>query len=142
MKLNSIIDVLIVDDQAMDQKRLSDYLKEYDVSFAVAGNANEAMESLADYTFKLILIAADLLENDSYNIVQKIRTYWSSDISIVAIIEKDLEELKSKCFTAGLNGCFTKPISRIELVGVLTQFLPKEALPTKNIQVKNEGEGY
>ncbi|ARS40696.1 hypothetical protein CA265_13930 [Sphingobacteriaceae bacterium GW460-11-11-14-LB5] len=141
-ELNSIVDVLVVDDQAMDQKNLSDYLKEYDVRFAIASNTNEAIKILADYPCRLILIAANLLEDDSFNIVQKIRAGSPSDVSIVAIIEKDLEELKAKCFNAGLDGCFTKPISRIELVGVLTHFLPDEVLSTKNIQVKHEVEGY
>lgn len=141
-ELNSIVEVLIVDDQVMDQMLLSDYLREYDVSFMVAGDTNEAIKALADHTFVLVLIAAELLENDSYQIVEKIREYSSSDVSIVAIIEEDLDELKIKYFSAGLDGCFTKPISRIELVGVLTHFLPKKVMSTKNIQVKREVEGY
>lgn len=141
-ELNNIVDVLIVEDQPMDQKRLSDYLKEYDVSFMVTGDNNEAIKTLAHHTFMLVLIAAELLENNSYKIVEKIRAYSSSDVSIVAIIEEDLDELKTQCFNAGLDGYFTKPISRIELVGVLTHFLPNEVLSTKNIEVKHEVEGY
>lgn len=141
-ELNGIVDVLIVDDQVMDQKLLSDYLKEYDISFKVAGDTNEAIKALTDHTFMLVLIAAELLENDSYQIVDKIREYSPSDVSIVAIIEEDLDELKIKYFSAGLDGCFTKPISRIELVGVLTHFLSNEVLSTKNIQIKPAVDGY
>jgi len=141
-ELNSIAEVLIVVDHATDQKRLSGCLKEYDVSFVVAVDTNEAVKTLADHTFMLVLIAAELLENDSYKIVEKIRAYSSSDVSIVAIIEKDSDELKTQCFNAGLDGCFTRPISRIELVGVLTHFLSNDVLSTKNIQVKHELDGY
>ncbi len=114
------IDVLIVDDNPVDQKLLSAYLKAYDVSFDIAENAGAAFKKLHDFTFKLILVDVNSTEMDGYQLVETIR--GDLDIPIVAIIGDDVEEVKAKCFAIRMNGCFTKPISKIELVGVLTQF--------------------
>jgi len=118
--LRSTIDVLIVDDNVIDQKLLSAYLKAYDVSFDIAENSEAAVKKLSDVTFKLVLVDVDSAEVDGYTLVEMIR--GDLNIPIVAITMDDVEEVKAKCFAIGMNGCFTKPISKIELVGVLTQF--------------------
>jgi CheY-like chemotaxis protein len=118
--LRTVIDVLIVDDHVIDQKLLSAYFKAYDVSFDIAENSEVAKKKLSDFTFRLVLVDVDSAEVDGYKLVETIR--GDLDIPIVAIIMDDVEEAKAKCFSLGMNGCFTKPISKIELVGVLTQF--------------------
>jgi CheY-like chemotaxis protein len=137
--LNTIIDVLIVDGSAIDQKLLSSYLKEYDVSFDIAINKIEAIKKLKDFTFKLILVDVETPEIEGYRLVQMIRTDLDLAIPIVGIITHDVEEVKTKCFGIGIAGCFTKPISKIEVVGVLTQF---DILSIKNIQHTIDVEKY
>ena len=119
-ELNTLIDVLIIDNGNVDQKILSIYLKEYDVSFEIVEDKEVALKKLNDLKFKMVLIDVDNAELEAYNLVKIIRK--NLNIPIVAIVMDDLEEAKTKCFRAGINGCFTKPISKIELVGVLTQF--------------------
>jgi CheY-like chemotaxis protein len=138
-RLNTIIDVLIVDGSAIDQKMLSSYLKEYDVSFDVAQNKDEAIKKLKDFTFKLILVDVESPEIEGYKLVQMLSTDLDLATPVVAIITHDVDEVKTKCFDIGVNGCFTKPISKIEVVGVLTQF---DILSVKNIQHTIDVEEY
>jgi CheY-like chemotaxis protein len=125
-ELNRIIDVLVID--ATDDQLISGYLKEYDITFSIALNKKEAIKKLNNFTFELILIDMVSPELEGGKIIQLIKNDLHLNIPIVAIIAEDVEEgLKNDCFNKGINGCFTRPISKIELVGVLTQFLQKEA---------------
>ncbi|WP_293311436.1 response regulator [Pedobacter sp. UBA5917] len=129
----NLIDVLIINDVALDQELLSAYLNEYDVSFCVAASKDGAFKKLGDFTFKLILIDAAFTLSQGYNMVEKIRADLQLTIPIVAITTENVDLTKTECFSTGINGYFTKPISKIELVGVLTQFLPGEALSTNGV---------
>ncbi|RQO73725.1 hypothetical protein DBR40_13005 [Pedobacter sp. KBW01] len=124
MGLNTWVDVLVLQDVSADQKHLLNCLNEYDVSFKVSSNAAEALQDLADTSFKLILVDVYILENSGFTLLPQL----PADIPVVAIIPYDAEVLQSKCFDAGVSGYFTKPISKIEVVGILTQFLHNETL--------------
>ncbi|QNN40436.1 hypothetical protein [Pedobacter roseus] len=126
------IDVLIIGET--DHKQLSEYLEEYDVSFIIAFNEEGAIKNLRDFTFKLVLIDIDSPDLAYCKIVAHIKNELLLNIPIVAIIADGGEEMKKRCFDKGINGCFTRPISKIELVGVLTQFLTKEVSSEENIQ--------
>eukprot|EP01012_Entosiphon_sulcatum_P066960 TRINITY_DN96411_c0_g1_i1.p2 TRINITY_DN96411_c0_g1~~TRINITY_DN96411_c0_g1_i1.p2 ORF type:complete len:255 (+),score=24.06 TRINITY_DN96411_c0_g1_i1:165-929(+) len=127
-------DVLIINDGTSDQEMLLRYLKEYDVSFSVATTKDEAFKKLKDFIFKLILIDIAFTSFEDCGIIQLIKTDLQLNIPVVAIIGDDTEATKKKCFSAGIDACFSRPISKIELVGVLTQFLPNEILSTRDIE--------
>jgi len=136
-KFNPTTDVLVVDGNAIDAEQLSAYLKEYDVSFEIAGNEDIAIKKLNDFTFKLILVDVEGAGPEGYELVKKIRK--NIDIPVVAMLVHNIEEIKAACFKIGINGCVTKPISKIELVGILTQF---EVLVSENIQQDIDNEKY
>ena len=141
-KLKAAVDVLIVDDHKIDQQLLSNYLKEYDLSFKVAENGVEALKLLNEITFKLVLLDIEMPVMDGYQMAELLRTELHLTIPIVAITVHTLEAVKAKCFEVGMEACFTKPISKIELVGVLTHFLPQELLSTKHIEYNETADNY
>jgi len=136
---HAAIDVLVLQEASADQRDLLNCLKEYDVSFKVSTNAAEALQNLAESAFKLIMIDLALLENSGFSLVHKIYAQLDLNIPVVAIIPHHAEALQSQCFEAGVSGCFTRPISKIEVVGILTQFLHDETLPQ---QTKANEAGY
>lgn len=137
--LNATIDVLLLQEASADQRQLLDCLKEYEVSFKVSTNEAEALLNLAENAFRLIMVDFSLLKGSGFNLVHKIYAQLDLNIPVVAIIPHHAEALQSQCFDAGVSGCFTQPISKIEVVGILTQFLQTETLPHQ----KNQNEaGY
>ncbi|TCD08550.1 response regulator [Pedobacter frigidisoli] len=122
------IDVLIIEDNKVDQKLLSSYLREYDISFKCVENGLNAIDMLNKFSFRLLLLDIGLPEMNGYQLTQTIRNDLKLSMPIVAITAHNVEDVKAKCFAVGMSGCFGKPIGKIELVGVLTQFLPKEVL--------------
>lgn len=126
---HAIIDILVLQEVSADQKQLLDCLKEYEVSFEVSSNETEALQKLTQSAFKLMIIDFILLENSGFSLVHKIYAQLDLNIPVVAVIPQHAETLQSQCFDAGVSGCFTRPISKIEVVGILTQFLQTETLP-------------
>jgi len=136
---HSRIDVLVLQEASADQRDLLNCFKEYDVSFKVSTNDAEVLQNLTESPFKLIMIDLALLENSGFSLVHKIYAHIDLNIPVVAIIPHHAEALQSQCFEAGVSGCFTSPISKIEVVGILTQFLYDETLPQ---QTKSNEAGY
>lgn len=117
------IDVLIVGDDLVNQELLSSYLLEYDVTFKIVKSGSLAIEALEQSQFRLLILDIELFELMGCELTKHLRNEMAIHIPIVAITNYSLEFIKKKCFDAGMNACFSKPISKIELVGILTQFL-------------------
>jgi len=128
MFMKEQIDVLIVEDNLIDQKLIANYLREYDFSFKIASDGHEAQVLLESHSFYLILLDLMMPKIDGFELAKIIRQKLRLEIPIVAITAFNINEVKDKCFAAGMNGCFSRPIQKIELVGMLTQFLPNEKL--------------
>ncbi|WP_175633943.1 response regulator [Pedobacter ghigonis] len=120
------IDVLIICREVAGQKELTNCLSEFDVSFKVVTSENTALLNLNDCIFKLVMADVEILESGEFNLLHKIRQNLLLNIPVVAILPHHAEALQAKCFNAGISGCFTRPISKIEVMGILTQFLSKE----------------
>jgi len=123
-----MIDVLIVEDNLIDQKILSSFLEEYDISYQIAKDGHEAKSHLKTTAFRLIFLDLGLPEMDGYQIADFIRLDLKIDTPIVAVTAYTIDEVKDKCFTKGMNACFSKPIGKVVVVGILTQFLPEDKL--------------
>lgn len=126
--MKQLFDVLIIEDNLIDQKLLHMYLSEYDITCLIADRGEEALLMLEFLSFRLLLIDIALPGIDCYNLTHILRKEMNIDTPIVAITTYMVDEVKDKCFEGGMNGCFSKPIGKVELVGMLTQFLPKEKL--------------
>ncbi|AZI27748.1 response regulator [Pedobacter sp. G11] len=122
------IDVLIAEDNLIDQKLLSAYLEEYDITHIIVDSGEEAIKILQSVTFKLLLFDISLPGINGYQLTKVVKEEMKITTPVVAITAYSIDEAKDKCFASGMNACFSKPISKIELVGMLTQFLPKEKL--------------
>lgn len=140
--LSTTFDVLVVDDHKIDRQILSNYLKEYDVSFLVAENGAEAIKCLKKKVFKLVILDVEMPEMDGYTLTEVIRKELLINIPIVAVTDSPIEVVKAKCFEIGMNACFSKPISKIELVGMLTMFLPNELFSVKGMETESRRDDY
>lgn len=126
--MKELIDILIVEDNLVDQKLLSGYLQEYDINFSLASDGFEAQYLLTQQTYQLILLDLSLPKMNGYQLTTLIRQKLKIETPIVAITAYEFDEVKDQCFSLGMNGCFAKPVGRVELMGILTQFLLAERL--------------
>ena len=120
----SNVDVLVVEDNEIDQKIIANYLEEYEVSYLIVNDGLKALEAIKKLEFKLVLLDLGLPVLNGYQLMEKLKKELKNNLSVVAITGHDLEEVKEKCFDLGFSAVFSKPIGKIELVGVITLFLP------------------
>lgn len=126
-----LIDVLIVEEILLDQKLLARYLTEYDITYIIAFDLPSATKAFKFNQFSLVLLGIELFEMKGFELAEKLRNELKTNVPIVAITAHKIDEVKEKCFDVGMNACFSKPIAKVDLVGILTQFLPHDTLTTK-----------
>ncbi|WP_421938843.1 hypothetical protein [Pedobacter sp.] len=130
--------VLVLVSDPNDQEIIARYLREFDAGFIIAADKIAALAALNENEFTLILISTELADADSFALAGHLRFEQGLSASIVAITRSSLEEVKYKCFIAGMNACIQYPIDKIALDGILTQFLqigsPGEVTPAVDHQ--------
>ncbi|GGE67182.1 response regulator receiver domain-containing protein [Pedobacter psychrotolerans] len=117
------MNALIIEDDAYHQKIITSYLSEYDVTTWIV-EASEVLNQIKKGNFDLIFIAINESKFDGYKIVHSIRKVLKCNLPIVALSEQHVEEIKKKCFSAGMNAVLSKPVHRVEIAAIITQFAP------------------
>ena len=118
------MNALIIEDDASHQKIITNYLSGFDVTTWIV-EASEIMEEIKKRNFVLIFIPINASKFDAYKIVRSIRKVLKYDLPIIALSDQRVEEVKKKCFNAGMNAVVSKPVDRVEIAAIITQFVPQ-----------------
>ncbi len=108
------IRILIADDNILNQKLISTYLKKSGYSGDAVSNGKEALEALKNTDYDIVLMDLTMPEMDGFEATRQIRSPKSQvlnkDVPIIAITAHTQEEDIQDCLNAGMNNCVTKPI--------------------------------
>lgn len=113
--------ILIVDDDKINAMVAIHILKNrgiLNVKHALSGI--EALKILENSIFDLVLMDIRMPEMDGVESTVLIRK--RSNIPIVAITGEAMEGEKERCFAAGMNDFYTKPISAPKLISILNEW--------------------
>jgi signal transduction histidine kinase/CheY-like chemotaxis protein len=116
--------ILIVEDNELNQKIASLYLKKFGYLVDIANNGVEALSMMSNQTYDLLLMDMQMPEMDGLTTTRLIR----QDINIqpqpqiVAMTANVMPEDIQACLDAGMNDYISKPIRTEELVRILTGF--------------------
>jgi CheY-like chemotaxis protein len=115
--------VLIVEDNQVNQKLVSALLSKYGYAVAIAANGIEALRSLEDEDFRMILMDVQMPVMDGLEATRLIRSNprWQST-PIIAMTARAMEGDKQSCLSAGMNGYISKPIHAAHLMSVVEEF--------------------
>ncbi|HSQ42673.1 MAG TPA: response regulator [Fibrobacteraceae bacterium] len=120
--------VLLVEDNPTNQIVAKAILRKLGVQVEVAANGIEALQSLAQQPFHLILMDCQMPEMDGFEATRKIRTGEAKvlhpEIPIVAMTANVMQGDRERCLESGMNDYVAKPIIRKELESVLRRWLP------------------
>ncbi|WP_229367940.1 PAS domain-containing sensor histidine kinase [Fibrisoma limi] len=120
----SLMRILIVEDNEMNQKVLEGFLMRFKLKPTKANNGLEAVEILKQQQFDLILMDIQMPEMDGYTATQTIRQQLSITTPIVAMTAYTMPGERERCLAVGMNEYLTKPL-RIEQIGeVISRFAP------------------
>jgi signal transduction histidine kinase/CheY-like chemotaxis protein len=118
--------ILVVEDNAVNQKVAIRMLQKLGFRCDVAGNGLEAVDALKRCRYDLVFMDCQMPEMDGYEATQEIRKLEGKDhhTPIVAMTAEALQGDREKCIAAGMDDYVAKPIQQGELVRVTSQYLP------------------
>jgi CheY-like chemotaxis protein/signal transduction histidine kinase len=117
--------LLIVEDDVINQKVLSNILKLSGMHISIANNGREAVNMIkeSDEGFDIVLMDINMPVMDGYVATQMIRLESQYDsLPIVAFTALALESEREKIFKSGMNAYLTKPINIGKLYTVFKMY--------------------
>jgi signal transduction histidine kinase/CheY-like chemotaxis protein len=119
--------VLLVEDNAINQKVAMRMLERLDVRVDVAGNGREALEMVARLPYDLVLMDCQMPELDGFQATEQIRRMGGalSQLPIVALTANAMEADRQRCLAAGMNEHLAKPLTAAALRGTIERWLPR-----------------
>jgi len=121
--------VLLVEDNEDNQRLLSNFLKKAGIEVTSAENGVVAIEEATKREFDLILMDMQMPVMDGPTATKKLRASGYNK-PIVALTANAYQEDKELCLAAGCDDFVTKPITRIHLFDVVSNYLkPTRDLP-------------
>ncbi|WP_228481448.1 response regulator [Vibrio fluminensis] len=136
--------VLVVEDNAVNQKITGLHLSNAGINFEIAHDGAEAVQMYTAHPdkYSLIFMACMMPIMDGFEAAQKIR-HFERDISkqtpIVALTASILDEDIEQCYGVGMNDYLAKPFKGDELILKVCQHTQVElSLPTDDPQIQTE----
>jgi PAS domain S-box-containing protein len=120
------INILFVEDNAVNQRVGERTLTKWGASVVIAGNGRKATEMLLEKPFDLILMDLQMPEMDGIEATRYIRTSMPSVVSHIPIIAMTASAFRgeyNKCIEAGMNNYISKPFKPEELYQMIVQTL-------------------
>jgi PAS domain S-box-containing protein len=127
------LNILLVEDNAMNQYVLQHQLQRLGHRAEVANNGKDALGKLKLKPFDLVLMDCQMPELDGYSTTRLIRrsaTYAS--LPIIALTAHAMVEERQRCLNAGMNDYLSKPVSQQELAQMLNQWGRRSTLQLRN----------
>ena len=122
--------ILLVEDNAINQRLTVRLLQRWGHSVVVAGNGKEALAALARETFALVLMDVQMSDMDGLATTAVIRTQeqtTGTHIPIVALTAHAMQEDRERCLAAGMDAYLSKPLQAPQLFQLIDSLVPGTA---------------
>ena len=121
--LRAGIRVLLVEDNAINQKVAARMLEKMGCHVDMAGNGLEALVMTAQLPYDVILMDVQMPEMDGISATRSLRSQGFSDIPIIALTANSRDADKQECRAAGMSDFLSKPIRYEDLHACLNRWL-------------------
>ena len=126
--------ILVVEDNAVNQKVLVSFLRRFGLPADVACNGREALEALERKSYSLVFMDSQMPELDGFAATAEIRKREGDarHTTIVAVTAHAMKGERERCLAAGMDDFMSKPFSMEDLSAVLGRWFkndPANAAP-------------
>jgi len=131
--------ILLVEDNAVNQRLASILITRQGYEVEVASDGAEALEHLRNQTFDLVLMDVQMPNMDGMEATRKIREIEADSalrrdyvglralkepLGIIGLTAHARKEDETACYEAGMSGFLTKPIIKAKLALILNEMMP------------------
>ena len=125
------VEILVVDDVALNLEVARDMLELVGVQVRVACNGEEALAAIAEHLPDCVLMDCQMPVMDGYEATRRLRQDSRyQQLPIVALTANALASERERCQLAGMSDYLSKPINSSELFATILKVLPRRALQT------------
>jgi len=118
--------VLVAEDVRINQVLIQLHLKRLGLQTTIAQDGNEAVEKALSEPFDLIFMDIQMPNMNGYDATRALRK-GGLTTPIIALTARAMKGDDSKCMEAGCDGYISKPISRNQLIDVISKHLQTPA---------------
>ena len=119
--------ILLVEDNEINQFVAEGILEDFGVMVDISSNGIEALESLNNDSYALVLMDCQMPEMDGYEATAKIRCGEAGEknkkIPIIAMTANAMQGDKERCIDAGMDDYMSKPIEERVLQNMFVKWL-------------------
>jgi CheY-like chemotaxis protein len=136
----AVLRVLVVEDNAVNQRLASRLLEKRGHRVTVMVNGRQALEVLANQTFDFVSMDLQMPEMDGFEATAAIREREKDNgghIPIIALTAHAMKGDMERCLAAGMDGYLSKPIRPQELDDLLGKYLTRR---TETVQMPETAE--
>ncbi|HTF31696.1 MAG TPA: ATP-binding protein [Flavitalea sp.] len=134
------IKILVAEDNTMNQSLMKHLLTDWKLDFHIVNNGKEAIETLRQKEYSLVLMDIQMPEMDGYSTTLKIRNELNSNIPIVAMTAHAMAGEREKCLSFGMNEYISKPIRENELYKIVNNLLRSSEKKEPENQVNHDSD--
>lgn len=122
--------ILVVDDSVTIQRVLKFTLQRQGYGVLVASSAAEALGHLATNDVSLAIVDISMPEVDGIMLLAQIRAEGAhAALPVIMLTASGMDDDRVLAQDAGANAFLTKPVSSIELIDTVSQFVSTEDTP-------------
>jgi CheY-like chemotaxis protein/HPt (histidine-containing phosphotransfer) domain-containing protein len=119
----TVLEVLLVEDHAINQKLAVTLLERWGHRVTVAENGQLALDALQKQRFDVVLMDMMMPVMDGLEATRRIRASESGQrVPIIAMTANAMESDRERCLEAGMDDYLSKPIKAQELQAMLQRF--------------------
>jgi CheY-like chemotaxis protein len=133
------MNILVVEDNPVNQKIISQLLSRWGMHVTLASDGKEATNIVREKKFDLIVMDINMPEMDGCEATSYIRSLddpYFKTIPILAFTASTLADTKQKAEKLGMNDCLSKPINPEEMHLKISQYAVAPQLEYRPLQVK------
>ncbi len=133
--------ILLCEDNKMNQNLCLKFLNKLDTTADIAENGRLAIEMFLKKRYDLILMDLQMPEISGLSATKQIRQIEKeekrTETPIIAVTANIFDNDKNDCYTAGMNGFLSKPVSFTNFKKALLKHLPEKLQQHKSTSQRN-----
>ncbi|SEI44254.1 Signal transduction histidine kinase [Dyadobacter koreensis] len=124
--IHAPMNILVVDDNLMNQSLMKHLLSQWNASFEVVSGGAEAISTLKEKKFDLVLMDIQMPGMDGYTTTRNIREDLGLQLPIIAMTAHAMAGEREKSLSHGMNEYISKPINEHDLFTLISKFVKRD----------------